>query len=181
MGARRKVTVVEKARKFAEQAHEGARRRYTGEPFLSHPLEVARLVATVTDDPEVVAAALLHDVVEDTDVGLDEIRDEFGARVATLVSELTDISRPEDGNRARRKAIDLEHTAGASPAAKTIKLADLILNVTSIVQHDPRFSKIYVPEKRRLLGVLSEGDPVLYAQARDLLSRLSQRGVEKAP
>jgi hypothetical protein len=84
---------------------------------------------------------------------------------------LTDVSRPEDGNRAARKAIDLAHTAKASPAAKTIKLADLIDNTRSIVERDPDFAKVYLQEKARLLEVLQEGDPTLMAMAREYLPK----------
>jgi hypothetical protein len=83
-----------------------------------------------------------------------------------LVEQLTDVSRPEDGNRAKRKAIDRAHTAKASPEAKTIKLADLIDNTRSIVELDPGFAKIYLVEKVLLLEVLQEGDAGLWEMAR---------------
>jgi hypothetical protein len=89
--------------------------------------------------------------------------------VACLVEMLTDVSKPEDGNRATRKAMDREHTANASSQAKTIKLADLIDNTHSIVEHDPDFARVYMREKTRLLQVLSEGDPTLYRKATDLV------------
>jgi (p)ppGpp synthase/HD superfamily hydrolase len=94
---------------------------------------------------------------------------EFGKQVAALVADLTDVSRFEDGNRQARKCIDREHTAKASPDAKTIKLADLIDNTRSIVAHDPDFAKVYLGEKRQLLKVLREGDPVLWKLAFDLV------------
>ena len=87
------------------------------------------------DDPEVQAAALLHDVVEDTPVSIKDIEDVFGPRVAALVGDLTDVSKPEDGNRATKGA-DRQHTAKASPDAKTVKLADLISNGKSIIKDD---------------------------------------------
>jgi GrpB-like predicted nucleotidyltransferase (UPF0157 family) len=64
-----------------------------------------------------------------------------------------------------RKAIDLQHTAAAPPEAKTVKLADLISNTQSIVKYDPKFAKIYLEEKRRLLTVLGDGDATLFARA----------------
>ena len=105
-----------------------------------------------------VAAAWLHDTVEDTPATFEEIEREFGADVAALVKELTDVSRPGDGNRAARKAIDREHTAAASPRAKTIKLADIIDNCEDICRHDPKFGRVYLGEARALLAVLAEGD-----------------------
>src|SRR4051812_16652618 len=131
--------LVERARAFATKAHASIdqRRKYTNEPYVGHPIAVARIVSTVPHDPEMLAAALLHDVVEDTPVTIEEIRTEFGDRVADMVSDLTDVSQPGDGNRAVRKALDREHTAQASPEAQTIKLADLIDNTKSITRHDP--------------------------------------------
>ena len=75
------------------------------------------------------------------------------------------MSKPEDGNRATRKAIDREHTAQAPAEAQTIKLADLISNSKSIMAHDPDFAVTYLAEKRLLLEVLTKGDPGLHAEA----------------
>jgi (p)ppGpp synthase/HD superfamily hydrolase len=112
-----------------------------------------------------IAAALLHDVVEDTHVTLDQIEDRFGNEVAELVGWLTDISRPEDGNRRTRKALDRFHSADAPAEAQTIKLADLIHNTISIAEHDPNFWKVYREEKIELLKVLTKGDKTLMYRA----------------
>lgn len=159
------------ARMFAAGAHAaiGQLRKYTCEPYIVHPEEVARIVSSVQHTPEMVMAAYLHDVVEDTDVSFNDIEDNFGPKVCSLVIELTDTSRPEDGNRAARKAIDRERLAKASPGAQTIKLADLISNTASIVQHDLNFARVYLAEKEQLLEVLTKGDPALQAQARQQL------------
>lgn len=156
-----------RARNFAALCHAevGQVRKYTNEPYINHPAEVVSIIKTVTHTLAMVQAAWLHDTVEDTNITLDDVRVEFGDEVAEMVEMLTDVSRPEDGNRAARKAIDCEHTAKASPAAKTIKLADLISNTSSIVARDPEFARIYLMEKRRLLEVLKDGDPVLWARA----------------
>lgn len=163
----------EKARVFAEAAHAGInqRRKYTGEPYINHPAAVVDLVRGVPHTPEMLAAAWLHDVVEDTPVGLETIIIEFGSEVALLVNHLTDISRSSHGNRAARKAIDRAHTAKASPAAKTIKLADLIDNSRSIVAHDPDFARVYIAEKALLLEVLREGDAALWAMASNIVNQ----------
>tara|TARA_B100001094_G_scaffold251890_1_gene249809 strand:+ start:183 stop:698 length:516 start_codon:yes stop_codon:yes gene_type:complete len=164
------MAVVKKALEFATEAHKGQVRKYTGEPYIVHPIEVMGLVKQVVDDPEMQAAALLHDVVEDTPVSIKEIKDEFGPRVAALVSDLTDVSKPEDGNRAVRKELDRQHSAQASPEAQTIKLADLINNSKSIMEHDPKFAKVYMREKTALLEVLVQGHPTLHKQASDIVS-----------
>ena len=167
---------------FAERAHRAQSRKYTGEPYIVHLLEVARIVASVETDDDVVIAALLHDAVEDTPTTLAAIGDEFGDRVAQLVAEVTDVSRPEHGNRAARKALDREHLAAASPHGKTIKLADIISNIQSITRDDPGFARIYMAETKTLLAALEGGNPTLYDRACSLVeswekSRRTGRGL----
>lgn len=159
------MDVVARADAFAEEAHRGQVRKYTGEPYIVHPRAVATTVARFDTTPNMIVAALLHDVVEDCPVSISDIRKVFGVWVANLVDMLTDVSRPEDGNRAIRKALDREHLAKAHYDAQTIKIADLIDNAASIVTHDIQFAKIYLPEKRLLLGVLKNGHPGLASEA----------------
>ena len=150
---------------FATAAHGDQKRKYTGDPYINHPIAVAEIVETVPHTQEMIAAALLHDVVEDTHVTIDQIADKFGDKVAELVGWLTDISRPEDGNRRTRKALDRAHSANAPAEAQTIKLADLIHNSISIAEHDPNFWKVYREEKVELLKVLTKGDKSLMYRA----------------
>jgi (p)ppGpp synthase/HD superfamily hydrolase len=160
--------VVRKAQVYAMAAHAavGQRRKYTNEPYIVHPAEVARIVAGVPGStPDMVAAAWLHDVVEDTGCTFTDIHMAFGIDIAHLVGWLTDVSQPHDGNRAHRKAVDRAHTAEAPAEAQTIKLADLISNSRSIMEHDPAFAKTYLEEKRLLLAVMTRGDAVLHAEA----------------
>jgi (p)ppGpp synthase/HD superfamily hydrolase len=98
-----------------------------------------------------IAAAWLHDTVEDTPATLGDIEAHFGAAVAELVEELTDISKPGDGNRARCKEMDRRHLAQASARTKTVKLADLIDNCRDITRHDPHFARVYLAEMMRLV------------------------------
>lgn len=166
------MLLIEKARVFATAAHAAAAqlRKYTNEPYIVHPAEVAGIIDNLEGATEaMVAAAWLHDVVEDTGVTIEVIRTEFGTEVAELVGWLTDVSRKEQGNRATRKAIDRAHTAMAPAEAQTIKLADLISNCTSIVEHDAEFAKTYLEEKRLLLEVLTKGDGELHARAQKIV------------
>jgi (p)ppGpp synthase/HD superfamily hydrolase len=166
------MDMVEKARVFATAAHTavGQVRKYTGEPYIVHPFEVAMTVKQIGGTPEMVAAAFLHDTVEDTGVTMETIEREFGPEVAEIVFFLTDVSRPEHGNRAARKAIDRAHIAKADARAQTIKLADLISNCSSIVKYDPEFAKVYLEEKRLLLEVLTKGDKILLDRARKIVN-----------
>ena len=163
------MDIVRKAQVYAMAAHAavGQRRKYTGEPYIVHPAEVAKIVAGVPGaTPDMVAAAWLHDVVEDTGCTFNDIHMGFGIDIATLVGWLTDVSKPEDGPRWYRKKLDREHTAQAPAEAQTIKLADLISNTKSIMAHDEKFAKVYLEEKRLLLDVMTRGDAGLMAEAR---------------
>lgn len=167
--------LVRMAMRFAAEAHEGIGqvRKYTGEPYINHPAAVVELVGSVAHTPEMLAAAWLHDTVEDTPVTLQDIERTFGSVVAVMVEGLTDTSKPEDGNRAARKAIDRARIANTSPEVKTIKLADLIDNSRSIFSYDRQFAKVYLAEKLLLLEVLKEGDPFLYAMAESIAQEQS--------
>ena len=166
---------LKKAIEFATKAHEGQIRKYTGEPYIVHPLEVSDIVSSVEHTEEMLMAAVLHDTVEDTDTTIQDIDREFGPVVAQLVDELTDVSKPEDGNRATRKGIDRDHSAQASAQGQTIKVADLISNTSSITEHDPDFAKVYMKEKALLLQVLDLADKNLLKKAQKMLDNWSVR------
>jgi len=161
------MQLVEKAKQFATIAHKRINhlRKYNNQPYTVHLSSVANIIASVTDDEEMIAAAWLHDVVEDTPATLYDVEKEFGTGVAELVENLTDISKPGDGNRLTRKTIDRQHIARASQRAKTIKLADLIDNANDICKHDTEFAELYLQEMNALLEVLDDGDTALYKRA----------------
>ncbi len=163
--------LIYKAKNFAERVHASQVRKYSGEPYAAHLQEVAGYCAEVGCRGEVVAAAWLHDAKEDQGVTDTQLRELFGNEVARLVDEVTDQSRPEDGNREVRKTIDRNHNGRASPDGKTIKLADLISNTKSIATRDPHFAVTYLREKRLLMPLLTEGNSILYARAMELLER----------
>ncbi len=169
--------LILRAQEFATHAHKRIdhRRKYTQAPYVVHLAATVKLVASVTDAPAVLAAAWLHDTVEDTPATVRDIESEFGTHVASLVLELTDVSKPSDGNRAARKAIDHAHLARASAEAKTVKLADLINNCTDITRHDARFARTFLSEMATLLEVLKEGHPKLYALAQKTHTRCASR------
>lgn len=145
--------------------HNEQKRKYTNEPYVNHCIAVADIVKSVCDDVEVICAAYLHDTIEDTNICRNLIVRGFGGRVLDLVLEVSDVSKPEDGNREARKQKDLEHLAKASPEGQTIKLADLIHNSQSITQYDKNFAKIYLKEKEKCLEVLTLGNKTLRERA----------------
>jgi (p)ppGpp synthase/HD superfamily hydrolase len=164
------MNIKEKARVFATAAH-GAinhRRKYTGEPYIVHPVEVAEIVefnyrfdATISLDhiksiDYVIAASYLHDVIEDTAITEENLLNEFPFGVVRLVVELTNVSKPEDGNRKARKTLDLMKTACTSFDAKMIRLADITSNIRTIFSCDRGFARVYVAEKLAMLDVMKE-------------------------
>lgn len=167
------MTLTEKALEFATLAHGSVSqlRKYTGEDYIVHPIEVASIVKKYGGDEIAIASAYLHDVVEDTDVTIDDVRFMFGDDVADVVDGLTDVSVPSDGNRKVRKAIDRKHSASASRTAQFVKLADIVSNSHDIRKHDPSFAKVYIEEMRLLLDVLDKvSDTELYQVAKDSVS-----------
>lgn len=175
------TNLATRARDYASYAHARIKhkRKYTGQPYQAHLKSVVQILRQVTDDENVLAAAWLHDTVEDTEATHHQIEEQFGKDVASLVYQLTDISRPGDGNRSYRKALDRAHLAEASDRAKTIKLADIIDNTRDICKHDEKFARVYVQEVAALLGVLQGGDNQLMSQAQKALKKCCDKlGVE---
>jgi hypothetical protein len=173
------LRLIARARAFATGAHAavGQKRKYTEEPYIVHPAGVAKLVAAVPGiSPEAVAAAWLHDVVEDTGVIHDDIVMWFGPRVATLVWWLThwDIPKTNGGRmkRSHRKALDLMNLMTADWEGQTIKVADFMDNGLGdfdgeggIVARDPDFAPMYLREMETALDALDLADPVLRRDA----------------
>ena len=152
-----KMNLRERALVFAKNAHEGQVRKYTGEPYFNHVESVGKRVAAITDNQEVIAAAILHDTLEDTDVTLNELIIGFGQEVAWLVVELTDqytSKRYPELNRKARKKLEALRLADISTQAKLIKREDIEDNTSTIVEFDPGFAKIYLKEKALILELM---------------------------
>jgi len=162
---------------FATQAHGDQKRKYTGEPYITHPISVAKRIEGLGIDGDILHAAILHDVVEDTPISLNEIRMEFGDRIANLVEELTDVYTPVNYpnlNRKERKKLEIERLSKISPEAQTIKLSDIIDNLPSIMEGDPGFGRVYLQEKIGIINVLTSGDNRLIKIAQELINEYSK-------
>ena len=150
-------------------AHRNQPRKHENAPYIVHPIRVAHTVAEYTDDANVIAAAMMHDVLEDTDVTAEEMRRVFGDAITDLVLEVTDVSRPSDGKRAVRKERDREHLARSSAGGATIKLADLSDNCIGIAENDKGFAPVYLREADAILSVLKHGNKRLWESAQSTL------------
>lgn len=161
--------IVDKAREFAIKAHGDQVRKYTGDPYHAHLGNVALILHLHGLNPLIVAAGWLHDTLEDTATTRLQLQSQFGVKIARIVWEVTDQSKPSDGNRAARKAIDREHLASSSSEGASVKLADLIDNTRDIAANDPHFAKLYLREKALLLPVLQHGKQSLVQRAQEVL------------
>ena len=128
---------LEDALILAASRHRGQRRKGpAGSPYILHPIAVATVLATEgeVDDADLLIAAVLHDTVEDTATSREELEELFGAQVAALVDEVSD---DKSLPKAERKRLQVEHAAGASAAAKRLKIADKICNLRDLVTDPP--------------------------------------------
>ena len=131
------TSLLDRAIIFAVKAHAGTERRGTGFPYIVHPMEAVEIVATMTSDQELLAAAALHDVVEDTDVSVEQIRAEFGERIASLVaaeSDTFEVGVSEEDSWHSRKRAAIERLASASHDAKIVALGDKLSNMRAIAR-----------------------------------------------
>lgn len=159
---------------FARCAHRNQKRRYTNEAYINHPIAVARLVATSGADVDTIIAAVLHDVIEDTDVSAEALEAEFGNRVMVLVLEVTKgfeslIAEQPNTKESLYKA-HLHLLSKTSPEAATIKLADIIDNTSTLHERDPKRALTYLPEKWEAIDVLKHGNEQLRERAREQIS-----------
>ena len=129
--------LFDRAAIFAVKAHSNTERRGKGFPYIIHPMEAASIVATITKDPELLAAAVLHDVVEDTDVKVEDVRAEFGGRIAEIVDSESDkfaegVSESDSWEGRKQAAID--RLAAASMDSKIVAMGDKLSNMRAIAR-----------------------------------------------
>lgn len=127
--------LFDRAAVFAIRAHHNTERRGKGFPYIVHPMEAVEIVSTITADQELLAAAALHDTIEDTDVTVDQIRAEFGERIANLVhaesDQFTEGVSEEDSWHDRKQAA-IDRLAAAPHDAKIVALGDKLSNMRAI-------------------------------------------------
>jgi len=183
------TSYLDSAIEFALKAHKNTERRGKGFPYIIHPFEAMEIVASITNDKELLAAAVLHDTIEDTDITIDDIRREFGDRVAFLVEEESDkftagVSE-EDSWRTRKQAA-INRIAASSHDAKIVALGDKLSNARAIYRDymtrgDALWSIFHAPNGkpdhewhyRGLVDSLSElSDTFAYKELKWLVDRI---------
>jgi (p)ppGpp synthase/HD superfamily hydrolase len=160
---------IEKAQRWAQEGHKGVNRKHSDLPYIVHPEAVAQIIAEITDDPDVIAAAWLHDVIEDTEKTVENVSVNFNDHIAQMVYQVSKVSRKGGGNRKVRVAADRVHYAQGSKWAKAIKIADMIHNMPTMIRDNPDFAPKYVKEKEDLLDVIQDGSPLLASIARNII------------
>ena len=177
--------MIQQAARFAAKAHEGKMRKGSEIPYIVHPLETAVIVSRMTEDPELISAALLHDVLEDTEVTFEELSELFGKRVADLVA-----AESEDNRKTwkERKHATIERLASASREEKLLCLADKLSNLRSttadyLLKGEAVWLKFRMRDKKEhewyYRGVLEQlsdlsGEPA-YEEYKELLALLFER------
>ncbi|MBQ9439668.1 MAG: bifunctional (p)ppGpp synthetase/guanosine-3',5'-bis(diphosphate) 3'-pyrophosphohydrolase [Paludibacteraceae bacterium] len=129
--------LLDRAISFAVKAHHNTERRGKGFPYIVHPMEAMEIVSSITPDQELLAAAALHDTIEDTDVTVDDIRREFGDRIASIVMDESDkftegVSESDSWHERKQAAI--ERLKNASHDAKIVAMGDKLSNMRAIAR-----------------------------------------------
>lgn len=178
--------VLEKIRVFADAAHGEQKRKYTPDRYIVHPVRVMNTCAVYTRKLPVLAAALLHDVLEDTAVGKKELLQFLStllvpveaSETLDLVVELTDVytkAAYPRWNRKKRKAKEAARIQKTSGDSQTVKYADIIDNCKEIVEDDPDFAGLFLLECKTLLRLMPQGHPELREEAISVVEECLQR------
>ena len=154
--------MLTKAVVFATDAHHGQTRKYTGEPYIHHPIAVAKIVADFGGDLNQIIAAYLHDTVEDVQrVTHAIIQASFGEDVGMLVEGLTKDEYPKGTKRVDKKRMEASRLAKTNGRVQTVKCADIIHNSGSIIQHDTQFASVYLEENKRAVEAMTGADTAI--------------------
>ena len=174
--------ILERITAFADQAHGDQKRKYADERYIRHPLRVMQTCHHYGYSLPVLAAAILHDVLEDTDTGIADLRqflltvmNEADANYTmSLIIELTDVYTKHDYprmNRRQRKAKEALRIESISADAQTIKYADIIDNANGMASQDADFAAVYLAECVALLEKMKSGNKELHKEAIDIVRK----------
>ena len=175
-------TILKKIAAFADKAHGDQKRKYAEERYIEHPLRVMRTCKSYGYPLPVLAAAILHDVLEDTNTTPKQIKDLLlsvmnegdASHTLDLVIELTDVYTKHQyprHNRRKRKTMEATRMEIISEEAQTIKYADIIDNAREITNHDNEFAPVYLRENRMLIQKMKNGNANLREKAIEVLKK----------
>jgi len=178
--------ILRKIAAFADKAHGDQQRKYAEERYIEHPLRVMRICKSYGYPLPVLAAAILHDVLEDTDTTPKQVKEFLAtlmnerdaSHTLALVTELTDVYTKHQYprvNRRRRKAMEATRMEIISAEAQTIKYADIIDNVKEIVEHDPDFAAVFLRECRMLVQGMKKGNTNMREKTIEVLKKEMKR------
>lgn len=171
------MELLEKAQRWSARGHFGVNRKFGTIPYIVHPEAVAEIISQVTDDIDVIAAAWLHDIVEDTNATIDDIRSEFNDNIAQLVWEVSKITDNCSCSRDFRVMMNCVHYGNGLKWAKAIKIADAIHNLPSMIRDNPTFAARYVTEKKILLEFIKDGHPLLASILEEIISNFEKNNL----
>jgi guanosine-3',5'-bis(diphosphate) 3'-pyrophosphohydrolase len=172
---------------FVKEMHGEQKRKYTGAPYYTHLLSVADRVDPYKSSGYETEIALCHDLIEDTACSLADLSEKLislgygvkdDAEILAGVDDLTDKythERYPELNRAQRKKLEGLRIIASRPAAQTVKYADIIDNITSVVEHDPGFARVYAREIDGYLWQINKGNSALYAECCALFTDIKGR------
>lgn len=176
------MDLIQSIEEFARQAHGDQQRKFEPGPYVIHLIRVRDLCQEYTSDRAILSAALLHDVLEDTEVKGDQLlqfllgvaEQQLAERTLQFVIDLTDVytrfNYPQ-WNRRKRKKMEADRLSLVSPEAQTIKYADIIDNSLTIANAEDGFASVYLHEARALVRVMQNGNPALRSRAADTVEK----------
>lgn len=179
-------TILKKIAAFADNAHGDQKRKYADERYIEHPLRVMKICKDYSCPIPVLAAAILHDVLEDTGTTPNQIK-EFLLTVMNerdasytldLVIQLTDVYTKHQYprlNRRGRKTREVTRMENTSAEAQTVKYADIIDNASEIVEHDPDFAPVFLRECKNLVKKMQKGNKELREKAIEVIGEEMER------
>ena len=177
------ITILKAAKFAAEKHRKQLRKGAESTPYINHPLEVARMLAEdgKVEDASIIAAALLHDTIEDTETTEEELLHHFGQEITSMVLEVTDDKSLE---KNERKRLQIEHASHKSPGAALIKLADKISNVRDVGSSPPSHWDIqrrvdYLDWASAVVGALPLKDHILLTMFNEAVTQ-SRNQIEQA-
>ncbi len=177
------ITILKAAKFAAEKHRKQLRKGAESTPYINHPLEVARMLAEdgKVKDASIIAAALLHDTIEDTETTAEELLHHFGQEITSMVLEVTDDKSLE---KSERKRLQIEHASHKSPGAALIKLADKISNVRDVGSSPPSHWDIqrrvdYLNWASAVVGALPIKDHILLTMFNEAVTQ-SRNQIEQA-